>query len=539
MPAQPTTYVRTMAFRSWLALMLACVGTLICVGLSTMFLLDRLLSANRANELRQSGRQLASDITSQPDVLEQTAFAKGWRIMTLDSRLNVLDRWDGFDVTTRGLPLGRLPALAPSSVTVMTQLHDRIRETGQTAADHIQRGTDDIQTVYYLTALPPDAAPAAYLYIASVVLQSKPVEDALRAQYWVMAGLLILVTAVSAHFTTQANARPITNLTKGAQRLAHGDFSIKFDGRPFVETDQLASTLNYAAQELRTLDSDRKELLANVSHDLKTPLTIIKIYAETIRDISGDDSDKRSAHCETIIEEANRLTDMVNEIVEISRLESGAAKTDMVPLDLAACLQDTLTAFAIMEESSGHTITVETIPHAPVVGDEGYLKRALYNLIGNAINYTGDDGYVGVKMSSAHGYIHVEVTDHGPGIPADKIATVWDRYHKSRSPRKRSVIGSGIGLSIVRHILTLHGATFGVTSSPGGGSCFWFDIPECPIPAEPADAHTGAPTEAKASAVAGRPETATEAITVGPESITAQPELDRPAPAAPSPGDPA
>jgi signal transduction histidine kinase len=271
--------------------------------------------------------------------------------------------------------------------------------------------------------------------------------------------------------------RPIVDLTKGAQRLAHGDFSTEFDGRGFTETEQLATTLNYAAQELRTLDSDRKELLANVSHDLKTPLTIIKIYAETIRDVTGGDATKRQAHCETIIEEANRLTDMVNEIVEISRLESGAASVVMGEVDLAACLQETMTSFNILVESEGYTFDLETVDEAPITGNEHYMRRALYNLIGNAINYTGEDRYVGIRLTRTATHVRFEVADHGPGIATDKIATIWDRYYKSRSSHKRAVIGSGIGLSIVRHILTLHGATFGVTSAPGTGSRFWFEVP--------------------------------------------------------------
>jgi signal transduction histidine kinase len=369
-----------------------------------------------------------------------------------------------------------LGELSDFTISVAEKLRDRLDAGTATAVHSVEHNDADTVVVVYLARLPESAAPAAYMYISSVLLTTEPVLAVLEYQFLIVAGTVLIAATATAYFLSRRMSRPIVDLTKGAQRLAHGEFSTRFDGRGFQETEQLAATLNYAAQELRTLDSDRKELLANVSHDLKTPLTIIKIYAETIRDVTGGDAVKRQAHCETIIEEANRLTDMVNEIVEISRLESGASTVVMTEVDVAECLQETLTSFNILTESEGYTFDVTAIDHAPIIGNEHDRKRALYNLIGNAINYTGEDRYVGVKLTQAGQSIRCEVADHGPGIPTDKIATIWDRYYKSRSSHTRAVIGSGIGLSIVRHILTLHHATFGVTSAPGTGSRFWFEI---------------------------------------------------------------
>jgi signal transduction histidine kinase len=477
MARKTTSYVRTMAFRQWLTLLLFCIAALAIVGVSQMLLLDDLTNQTRISEVKGEGTTILANYGRDPEQMEQIAFVHGWRIMTLDADGNVLERYDGFDIACRGKAPHELGELSDFTLRVIDKLTAELDADAE-SVHSVEHNDADSAIVVYMARLPSQAAPARYLYISSVLLTTEPVLSVLEYQFLIVAAAVLIGAAIIAFGLSRRMSKPIVGLTKGAQRLAHGEFSTEFHGRGFTETEQLATTLNYAAQELRTLDSDRKELLANVSHDLKTPLTIIKIYAETIRDVTGGDAAKRQAHCETIIEEANRLTDMVNEIVEISRLESGASTVVMTEVDLAACLQETLTSFAILAESEGYTFDVEATGEAVILGNEHYMRRALYNLIGNAINYTGEDRYIGIRLSRADGHVRFEVADHGPGISTDKIATIWDRYYKSRSSHKRAVIGSGIGLSIVRHILTLHHATFGVTSAPGLGSRFWFEINE-------------------------------------------------------------
>jgi signal transduction histidine kinase len=489
MAASRFSFLHTLSFRAWLILVLLCGVTLSVVGLSQVFLLDSMTESNRLDLVRESGNQIAAQAAADPAMVEAIAYEHGWRIMVLDEALEPVQRYDGFDLTCKGAPAGELSPLSAFTLGNISQLAARLAAEPNLAWTDImtRNESDDVDVVVYFARL---QAPwdGSYLYISSVLLTSEPMHETLITQFFIAAGLVMIVAVVVARLLSRVMTRPIVDLTKGAQRLAHGDFSTEFDGKGFTETEQLATTLTYAANELRTVDSDRKELLANVSHDLKTPLTIIKIYAETIRDVAGDDPVKRAAHCETIIEEANRLTDMVNEIVEISRLESGAATIVMARVDLAECLQETMMSFRILQESEGYTFDVQAAPAAPIVGNEHFLRRALYNLIGNAVNYTGPDRYVGVSLTESEGRIRFEVADHGPGIPTDKISTIWDRYYKSRSSHKRAVIGSGIGLSIVRHILKLHHATFGVTSAPGIGSRFWFEVPVAPPEAEPAPA---------------------------------------------------
>ncbi|MDR1512128.1 MAG: HAMP domain-containing histidine kinase [Propionibacteriaceae bacterium] len=490
MARRNASYVRTMAFRTWLILILFSGSGLVAVVLTQGSLLDQITKQSRVHEVENAGRVFAEQYPSNPGLLEETAFARGWRVMTLDEGLGVVERHDGFDIACRGARLDELSPLTDYTLALVDRLHAQLEGSGEEFASTVELSSaGDTDIVFYLAHLEGSDPAVRYMYISSVMLSTEPLLAGLRLQQMGVAGLVLILTIAAAFFLSRRIARPIADLTKGAQRLAHGDFSTEFAGHGFAETEQLAKTLNYASRELRTVDQDRKELLSNVSHDLKTPLTIIKIYAETIRDVTGGDAEKRQTHCETIIEEANRLTDMVNEIVEISRLESGVTNVVMEDVDVAECLRETLATFAILTENAGYKFDVDMVDQAPIIGNKHYTKRALYNLIGNAINYTGEDRYVGVRLTTTGGSVRFEVADHGPGIPTEKIATIWDRYYKSRSSHKRAVIGSGIGLSIVRHILTLHHATFGVTSAPDGGSRFWFEM-ELVTPGQTGDNHT-------------------------------------------------
>ncbi|MDR0989822.1 MAG: HAMP domain-containing histidine kinase [Propionibacteriaceae bacterium] len=477
-------FSHTMAFRGWLALLLISLASLLAMGVSQGLFLMTMTSDYQGRAVERSAHRIIANAGADPSLIEKSAYDHGWRILTLSADFVIINRYDGFDSSTRGKTHAQLPSLHEITLIAFDDTKDALLASGQSEISRVPMDrSEGIEATTYLGRF-PGGGDIHYLYITSVLSPTEPTRHLLQMEF-IIAGLAIALISFFVALVVARNiSRPLTSLTASAKRLAQGDFNTYFDGAGFVETEHLASALNYSAKELRTVDLNQKEFLTNVSHDLKTPLTIIKIYAETIRDVTGDNPAKRQAQCDTIIEETNRLTDMVNEVIEISRLESGAANIVMEEIDLATCLEETLNSFAIMAEAEGYTLDTETIGSAPIRGDEHYMKRVLYNLIGNAINYTGDDLYVGIRLYSVKDLYHFEVIDHGPGIPADKLASIWDRYYRSRTPHKRAIIGSGIGLSITRHILTLHHATFGVISNDQGtGSRFWFEIPQ--LGAEP------------------------------------------------------
>ena len=223
--------------------------------------------------------------------------------------------------------------------------------------------------------------------------------------------------------------------------------------------------------EISRTDDLKRELFANVSHDLRTPLTMITGYAEVMRDIPGENSPE---NLQVIIDEANRLTRLVNDMLDLSRLQS-ITTFEPVKCSLTALIEEILRRYNKLRETNGYTVEFVHDGEVFVMADELRLSQVIYNLVNNAIDFTGEDKKVTVIQSENDGWVRVEVKDSSEGIPEDKLPYIWDRYYKVDKEHKRSRVGTGLGLSIVKEALTIHGARYGVISGKGG-STFWFEI---------------------------------------------------------------
>lgn len=298
-----------------------------------------------------------------------------------------------------------------------------------------------------------------------------------RAILVVISITLIILSITLSVLISSYMTRPLTKMSHEAARLALGDFGVHFDSGGYRETGELAETLNRAAKELSNLDKMRKDLIANISHDLRTPLTMIKGYGEVMRDIPGEMTPE---NMQVIIDETERLTSLVNDILDASRAmsESGALKMEVFSLTQA--VKETVSRFSHLCEKDGYRIIFECGRDVKVKADRARILQVIYNLIGNAINYTGDDKTVQIRLTdpNSNGVCRFSVTDSGEGIPEEELPMIWERYYKSGSFHKRPSQGSGIGLSIVKNVLALHGARFGVNSTVGVGSTFWFELKE-------------------------------------------------------------
>lgn len=284
-----------------------------------------------------------------------------------------------------------------------------------------------------------------------------------------------MLGVIISFFMSKRIADPITRITKSAEGLAEGKYDIKFEGGDYLEIQQLASTLTYAGQEISKVDMMQRDLIANVSHDLRTPLTMLKAYAEMIRDLSGDNPVKRNEHLEIIIEETDRLAQLVNDILDLSKLEDGNQKLNYSEFSITEVLDGIIARYKGISKRSDYIISFEPDEEVSVRCDVIKIQQVIYNLINNAINYTGDDKRVFVRQINKEKSVRIEVSDTGQGIAKDKIGLIFEKYYRSEN-HKREVIGTGLGLSIVKAILKKHGYSFGVYSVIGKGSTFWFEI---------------------------------------------------------------
>lgn len=286
---------------------------------------------------------------------------------------------------------------------------------------------------------------------------------------------LVLACVISIYLSTRIT-RPIRRITRSAERLAEGEYGVVFRGGHYTEINQLADTLNSASIELEKSDLLQKDLVANVSHDLRTPLTMIRSYAEMIRDISGDDKKKRESHLQVIIDESDRLNNLVEDLLTVSRLQSGKITIERTQFSLTDALRSIANTYLIMEEEEGYHFNIECPANFIVYGDEEKIKQVLTNLVTNAIKFSGEDKTIEISLKRKGRSVRCSVEDHGDGIPAEDIGHIWERYYRSSSNMIRASEGSGLGLSIVKEILTLHNCNFGVDSTLGEGSCFWFEM---------------------------------------------------------------
>lgn len=317
-----------------------------------------------------------------------------------------------------------------------------------------------------------------HVYISSVNDYGRQIIFRVQLITTVISMILAVITA---RIISKRLSRPITRMGDQAKEVGLGNYDIVFDGgHEYLEVDQLAETLNEAAIELRKSDALKKDLLANVSHDLRTPLTMIKSYAEMIRDLSGDDPQKRDEHLGVIIEETDRLSELVADVLVISKMQAGVTEMEMEEFDIQKAAESVLSTFMVME-NEGYSI--HYIPAYPgealnIVGDEHRIKQVIANLLSNAIAYSEEDKDITLGISISIGNVRCYVKDHGPGIAKEDQEKIWHRYEKASKGGQRSVNkGTGLGLSIASEILEKHGAKYGVDSKPNEGATFWFELP--------------------------------------------------------------
>ena len=342
---------------------------------------------------------------------------------------------------------------------------------GSVLNDNISETTEDEQAIISArTVVLRNGGEYLVVLSGSVVPVSATVET-LKIQLVCLTVVMVIAGLILALVIAGRLSGPLEKINDSAKRLAGGTYDIAFPERGAREVAELAGTLNYAAQELSKVEALRRELLANVSHDLRTPLTMISGYAEVMRDLPGENTPE---NVQVIIDESNRLTGLVNDMLDLSKLQSGAQTVQAQVYCLTQEIRETMARY---DKLADYTFRFWCDREVYVCADKLKLSQVLYNLVNNAINYSGAEKVVYVRQIVQGNKVRVEITDTGEGIPADKLPHIWERYYKVDKAHRRAQVGTGLGLSIVRNILDMHGSRYGVMSEEGVGSTFWFELP--------------------------------------------------------------
>ena len=232
--------------------------------------------------------------------------------------------------------------------------------------------------------------------------------------------------------------------------------------------------------EVKRVEQVRREFIANVSHELRTPLAGIKSVLETLEAGALRDEAVARDFVSRADMEVDRLVQLVEELLELSRIESGEVPMARETIDLSSVVRGAVQRQRHRAERHGLDLTIEAAAALPnVIGDAERLERVVINLISNAIKFTPEGGSVRVSCAAADGSIAVQVIDTGVGIDPDNLTRVFERFYKADRSRQES--GTGLGLAVVKHTVEAHGGSFGVDSELGKGSTFWFRIPTAPV----------------------------------------------------------
>ena len=299
--------------------------------------------------------------------------------------------------------------------------------------------------------------------------------SAVQTQFWLTVGAILLATALVGFTMARSISEPIIETNEAAKQLSGSRYTRPPHSGGYREIAELNDTLIRAAEDLGKVEDLQRELIANISHDLRTPLTMIVGYAEAMRDIPEEVTPE---NMQIIIDETNRLNSMVNEVLDFSRMRTGSLELEKKPFNLTGQIREICSRVSKMTAVEGYTVLFEPEKEYTVTGDSGRISQVLYNLLGNALTYTGEDKTVRISQEEAGTGVRVEISDSGEGIPSEELPYIFDRYYRSRENHRRAVIGSGLGLNICRSILEKHGARYGVRSEEGRGTTFWFELPK-------------------------------------------------------------
>ena len=314
-----------------------------------------------------------------------------------------------------------------------------------------------------------------YLYINSSLEPVGSVVNFFINQYLWLTIFVLVVAFIISILLANKICKPILKMKKEANKLASGDYSASFDTDSFEEINDLAVALNDANDKLGEIDELRKDMVANISHDIKTPLTMIKAYSEMILDISGDDKPKREEHLKVILDEVDYLDKLVVDMRELSQMQAGKVELHRTNFDLNDIVKQVTHLYHHLVEERHIKLVLDLQP-AVIWADEIKIKQVVANYFSNAIKHSNEYGTVEIHILKNEDAVRLEVRDYGEGIAEKDLPYIWDRYFKIDKSFARNIESTGLGLAIVKSILEAHKAKYGVESVEGEGSTFYFEF---------------------------------------------------------------
>ncbi|MDY3027361.1 MAG: HAMP domain-containing sensor histidine kinase [Candidatus Faecivicinus sp.] len=318
------------------------------------------------------------------------------------------------------------------------------------------------------------------LGVAIYISRVQEIYDSLREIQLKILGWLVvvaLIVIVMSSLVLRTITKPVGELREGIAKMSGGDFSARVNVRGKTEFAELAAAFNGMSEKLETLDRSRNLFVSNASHELKTPLSTMKILIETILYQDPIDPGMAREFLSDVNKEIDRLNRIVSDLLTLVNIDSGGMKLSISDIDLHELLLEQVKRLAPLARENGIELECSAKEALETPGDAVKLQQVIYNVIDNAIKYTPRGGSVQASLARSGKRAIIRVTDTGIGIPAADLPHVFDRFYRVDKARSRATGGTGLGLSIVKQIVMLHGGTITATSEEGKGSTFTIDLP--------------------------------------------------------------
>jgi len=343
-------------------------------------------------------------------------------------------------------------------------------------------------TIFSVTEVSDHGKLSGYVYMILASEESVNVATALRQSYLLKIGvqsfvLTLIAAIVVSMLILWLLMKSLRDIIHTVRKFSEGDMNARISIRSKGELSELSKMVNTMADtilrnmdELKEVDKLRRDLIANISHDIRTPISIIHGYIETLIMKDGTlEAQKKQEYLQTVIKSTERLKRLMTDLFDLSKLESRQIKPQMEPIFMLDLVQDIAHKYSLLAQERNIDLEMDLPSRMPVVlADIALIDRVMQNLIDNALNYTPEKGKVKIKMAEAGKHVNISVENTGPGIAQDDLPKIFDRYYKveNNSPR-----GTGLGLAIVKNILEIHSSDIDVKSEEHGSTIFSFSLP--------------------------------------------------------------
>lgn len=457
--------MKKISVRLWMQMLLLIGVTLGLLWLFQVVMLEKYYLYSQTRNIKEQGAALAEDYAAEAP--EEVIAGQAEELsLKYNATVEIFDTsgerlfGDGSGPMMMGRAMDKREVFSEASkgeITVRQVRHARLNSS------------------FLLVGIPVEQADRVIgvMIISSPLASIKETESIIKEQLLIVTAIMLIISLGLTYYSSKAFTRPILMINEAAAKMAAGNLSVKLQVKREDELGMLSDTINHLSVQLQKIEQLRRELIANVSHEFRTPLSLIKGYAETIRDVTGDNTEKRNRQLEIILEETDRLKNMVNDTLNLSQMESEHFKPDLKPFDIWASARNIRNRFTYMLEEKGQQLELLGKGEGLfVIGDEPRIEQVLYNFVNNACNHTASGGLIRIEILENADNVKVRVIDSGSGIAAEQLPYIWDRFYKASAESK----GTGLGLAIAKRILEAHGSSFGVESEPGKGSSFWFTL---------------------------------------------------------------